>query len=432
MTRRTNEVDYELIVNGQKKVFHINMLKQYEERRPERPPEIACMVLTEEVGSDVEVPTFNAERRLGVKDVIINPGVGERETSELKGLFQKYQKVFSDLPGRTNVVECQLRVTSDKPVHIRQYPLPLVVQDAVEEEVGDMLRQGIIERSTSAYNAPLVPVKKPDGTLRVCVDFRGLNKILVSDAEPIPRVDVVFAKVAGKKYFSKLDLTKGYWQIPMEESSKEKTAFSCSQGLFQFRFMPFGLKTAAATFTKLMRTVLNGLRNVEHYIDDILIATDTWEEHLDTLEELFRRIQQAGMTIKPSKCKFGYSDITFLGHKLGMGRVATKEDILEKIQAARPPKTKKEVQSFLGLTGFYREFIPHYAEVANPLVELTKKGASNAVKWTSEHDKAFATLKQHMAAPPVLLAPNLQEEFVLRTDASNVALGAVLLQEKDS
>lgn len=242
----------------------------------------------------------------------------------------------------------------------------------------------------------------------------------------------MFAKVAGKKYFSKLDLTKGYWQIPMEESSKEKTAFSCSQGLFQFRFMPFGLKTAAATFTKLMRTVLNGLRNVEHYIDDILIATDTWEEHLDTLEELFRRIQQAGMTIKPCKCEFGYSDITFLGHKLGMGRVATKEDILEKIQAARPPKTKKEVQSFLGLTGFYREFIPHYAEVANPLVELTKKGASNAVKWTSEHDKAFATLKQHMAAPPVLLAPNLQEEFVLRTDASNVTLGAVLLQEKDS
>lgn len=196
--------------------------------------------------------------------------------------------------------------------------------------------------------------------------------------------------------------------------------------------MPFGLKTAAAVFTKLMRRVLHGLKNIEHYIDDILVATDTWEEHLEALEGLFYRLQEAKLTIKPTKCEFGFHAVSFLGHKLGMGRISTKEEILEKIQEANPPKNKKEVQSFLGLTGFYRDFIPHYAEIADPLVELTKKGASNIVKWTKAQQDAFETLKQHMANPPILVAPNLESEFVLRTDASEKALGAVLLQENDN
>lgn len=294
-----------------------------------------------------------------------------------------------------------------------------------------MLRMGIIERTESAYNAPLVAVKKVDGSYRICVDFRRLNGILIADVEPIPRMDVVFARVAHRKVFSKFDLAKGYWQIPMEEGSKEKTAFSCASGLFQFRFMPFGLKTAAATFTKLMRRVLEGIAHVEHYIDDILVATDTWEEHLQVLETLFQRLRAANLTVKPTKCEIGFEAVSFLGHKLGMGRVAAKDDILKRIQAAEIPKSKKQVQAFLGLTGYYREFIPQYADIAHPLVELTKKGAPNTVKWTEKEEAAFRQLKHRMEEPPVLLAPNTNKEFILRTDASDKALGAVLMQEEE-
>lgn len=232
-----------------------------------------------------------------------------------------------------------------------------------------MLDLGVIERSNSPYRFPLVGVKKPDGSIRVCVDFRRLNDVLVMDAETIPRVDVILVRVAQKRYFTKLDLTKGYWQIPMDEPSKEKTAFACSSGLFHFKFMPFGLKNAAAVFTRLMRKVLHGLQGVEHYIDDILVATDTWQEHLDTLDALFQRLLQAQLTVKPTKCEAGYDAVTFLGHTLGMGRIATNVNILNKIQTATTPTTKREIQSFLGLTGYYREFIPHYAEIVDPLVE---------------------------------------------------------------
>lgn len=366
VTRKKSEIDYELLVHNSKKVFHINMLKKYEEREAGVVDNVACMVVTE-MRDGVEMQTYSAGKSMGIEKVIINADLSRRQALEIDEKLHRFHDIFSDLPGSTDVVECKLVCTTDQPIHVKQYPLPLAVQSAIEEEVEVMLRQGIIERSNSAYNAPLVVVKKQDGSNRVCVDFRRLNNVLVADAEPIPRIDVVFAKVASKKYFSKLDLAKGYWQIPLEESSKAKTAFSCSKGLFQFKFMPFGLKTAAAVFTKLMRRVLQGLKNVEHYIDDILVATDTWEEHLDALEQVFQRIRRAKLTVKPTKCEIGFQGVTFLGHKLGMGRITAKEGILEKIQAAAAPKTKKEMRSFLGLTGFYREFIPGYAEIAAPL-----------------------------------------------------------------
>lgn len=429
VTRKKNDVDYELQLNGNKKVFHINMLKKYEERSPPNNQKIACMVISaeEEVA---EMPTCNLAKSMGSEKVIISPELNANKTSQVKALLEKYEEVFSDVPGKTTVLSCKIRLTTEQPVHVRQYPLPLSAQDPLETEVKEMLRMGIIERTESAYNSPLVAVRKADGSYRICVDFRRLNGILIADAEPIPRTDVVFARVAHRKFFSKFDLAKGYWQIPMEEESKDRTAFSCASGLFQFRYMPFGLKTAAATFTKLMRRVLEGIEHVEHYIDDILVATDTWEEHLQVLEKLFQRLRVANLTVKPTKCEVGFEAVSFLGHKIGMGHIATKDEILERIQSAEIPKTKKQVQSFLGLTGYYREFIPRYAEVAHPLVELTKKGAPNTVKWTEKEEAAFRQLKQRMEEPPVLLAPNMSKEFVLRTDASDNALGAVLMQEE--
>lgn len=209
MTCKRNEVDYELLVHGRKKIFHINMLKKYEERCPPSvSPSTTCMVLADDTEHGVLL--YSGSKSMGVEKIQICPSMKKSEALELQDRLQRYAVLFSDVPGRTTVQECKLQLTSDRPVYVNQYPLPLAVQEDIEKEVESMLKQGIVERSNSAYNAPLVAVKKPDGSTRVCVDFRGLNNILVSDAEPIPRVDVVFTKVADKKFFSKPDLTKGY------------------------------------------------------------------------------------------------------------------------------------------------------------------------------------------------------------------------------
>lgn len=217
----------------------------------------------------------------------------------------------------------------------------------------------------------------------------------------------------------------------MEPRSKHITAFSTRSGLYQFRYMPFGLKTAPAVFTRMIRKVVDGIPNIFHYFDDVLVATDSWEEHLDTLRTLFSRVRKANLTIKPKKTELGATSVVFLGHKIGEGIVRPMTQNVDKIRQACPPRTKKQVQSFLGLTGYYRDFIPDYAQISYPLSELIKKRAPNRFTWTQEHQLAFETLKTALTNRPVLRAPDLSKEFILRTDASDKCLGAVLLQEYD-
>lgn len=168
-----------------------------------------------------------------------------------------------------------MKIKTETPVNVKQYPLPLATRASVEEQVQAMLRLGILEISDSPFNAPVLIVKKPEGTDRVCVDFRRLNDVLVADAEPMPRADALFGTVGDKRYFSKIDFTKGYWQIPLTEESRAMTAFSTSSGLYHFRFMPFGIKIAPAVFSRLMKRVINGIPGVSHYYDDVLVATAT-------------------------------------------------------------------------------------------------------------------------------------------------------------
>lgn len=170
-----------------------------------------------------------------------------------------------------------MKVTTDTPIQVHQYPIPFSIQETVQEEVKEMLQRGIIEPSESPYQAPIVMVKKKDGTMRLCIDFRQLNKVLIPDSEPIPRVDMMFAKLGKSRYFSKFDFSKGYWQVSMHEDSKHMTAFSSTSGFYQFRFIPFGIKAAPAVFIRLMRKVVEGVSNIYHYFDDVLIATECWE-----------------------------------------------------------------------------------------------------------------------------------------------------------
>ncbi|CAJ0968166.1 unnamed protein product [Ranitomeya imitator] len=273
-----------------------------------------------------------------------------------------------------------------------------------------MLDLGVIEESHSAWSSPIVLIPKPDGSIRFCNDFRKLNAVSKFDAYPMPRVDELIDRLGKARYITTLDLTKGYWQIPLAEAAREKTAFATPEGLFQYVYMPFGLHGAPATFQRLMDRVLRPHRQyASAYLDDIVIYSMDWETHLQKVQ----------------------AEARYLGYVIGRGVIKPQIDKIQAIQGWPQPVNKKQVQAFLGIAGYYRRFIPNFAAMATPLTDLTKGKGSVMVKWTSAAEEAFHSLKQALCSQPVLVTPDFSSEFVVQTDASDTGVGAVLSQVRD-
>ena len=452
---KKNRMDYTIDLGKVQKTFHINMLKKYTRRVDDSEDVNAdanvCVVNTSDVldacctsviedepESDpvkfdslhkelIHLPTV--EPKESVKDVKINSELSQDHFSRVKRVIASYADVLTDLPGRTNLGQHEIQLLDDHPVRRRPYPIPHSLRQKVQDEVESMIKMDLVEPSDSPYASPLVIVKKPDGTDRYCVDFRLLNAKTRFDAEPVPDQTEIFAKLANDRYFTKLDLSKGYWQIPLTERARPLTAFITHHGLFHWKVMPFGLVNSGATFSRIMRRLLKGLEGVDNYIDDILIHSPTFEDHVQTLREVFRRLRSAGLTAKPSKCFIAYSEVEFLGHVVGKGQTKPRPAKIEAITNAKRPETKSQLRSYLGLTGYYRSFIPNYAMIAVPLTDRTKKGEPNKVRWGESQETAFQTLKDRLVKAPILHLPDLHKPFILRTDASDVGIAAVLLQE---
>ena len=274
-------------------------------------------------------------------------------------------------------------------------------------------------------------MKKADGSNRLCCNYKQLNKITVFDPEPMMSNEDVFNKLSGGKIYSKFDFCKGYWQIPMEENSKDMTTFICANGMFKFNVMPFGLVNSASTYNRMIRKILYGTKNLESYVDDVLAHTRDWNHHLEVLEEFFERVRKAHLTLKPKKCSIGYGKIDFLGHTLRGDSISPKVESIDKIADMPRPQNKKQVRSFLGAVNYYRKFIPHCAELMAPLSDQTKKQMPNMLEWNPILEKSFKELKEALAETPILKLPDLNKEFVIQTDASGVGLGCVLLQNHD-
>ena len=336
------------------------------------------------------------------------------------------------MPKPTDLETCTIKMTDKRPVYVKPRPIPHSQVEVVEKEVKEMLDLGVIEPATSAYNSPIVLVQKSGGSVRFCNDFRECNKVVEFDTEPITDVEHLFADLSGARYFSKLDLTKGYWAIQIAKEDRCKTAFSTSLGTFQWMYMPFGLKTAGSIFNRMMRKLLGPLnrKDVHHFMDDILIASATWEEHIAAIKTVLKRLKEANLAAKPSKCYFRFSHLSYLGHEIGNGKKWPEDEKVEKILKAKAPETKRELRAFLGLTGFYRSYVSSYSEIAAVLTDKTKKQESEKVKWNQDCQTAFDTLKKKLAENPVLTIPDHQLPFVLRTDASDRGMGAVLMQDQ--
>ena len=274
-----------------------------------------------------------------------------------------------------------------------------------------MLRQGVIWPSKSPWASSIVLVAKKDGSTRFCVDYRRLNAITKMDVFPLPRIDDSLVLLSKTKYFSTLDLASGYWQVAMDEESREKTAFVTHSGLYEFVVMPFGLCNAPATFQRLMETVLADLIRDKCivYIDDILVMGETLEDHLQNLKRVLQRLTEAGLKLKPAKCHFLQKKVEYLGHIVSAEGIAPDPRKVDAVRHFPQPDDLKRLRSFLGLTSYYRRFIQDFSVVANPLFALTRKNAPFV--WTQLCEEAFGRLKELMTGAPNTSLPRLRKSL---------------------
>ena len=303
-----------------------------------------------------------------------------------------------------------------------------------------MLQANVIRPSISPWAPPIVLVTKKDGSVHFCVDYRKLNQVAKFDAYPMPQIEEMIDMIGPAGVTTTLDLAKGYWQIPMDEESKDKTAFTTPFGLYEFEVMPFGLHSAPATFQRMINHTLRDCYHFARaYLDDIMIFSRSWEEHLVHLWKVLTRLQTAKLTINVakltinvSKCQFGKEEVHYLGHVIGGGTVKPDPQKLEAVNNYPRLVSKKEVRAFLRLAGYYRRFVPHFATTAEPLTELTKGRNPDQVKWSERCGEAFHKLKELLSTPPVLKVAEPNKQYVLQTDASKQGLGAVLSQIKEN
>lgn len=431
--RKVGTVNYEVEMVGKRKrtkVYHVNMLRKWHTPQAtsyfEDKEETDTEYSTDE-GETIPVPPcFNEDE----SEVFISSNLQKTQREQMERLLEEYKDIIQDKPGRTDQAEHRIETGDAVPIRQAPYRIPYAQREKMKEEIEKMEEMGVIQPSRSEWASPVVMVPKKDGTQRFCVDYRKLNKISSFDAYPMARIDDIIDRLGTAKYVSTIDLTRGYWQVPLTEESRKKTAFITPNGLYEFTTMPFGLHGAPATFQRLMDCVLQGSEEfVAALLDDIIIFSQTWTEHLHHVREVLERLRKAGLTARPSKCHFGMEEVVYLGHVVGGGKVKPTESKVQAVKDFPRPKTKTDVRAFLGLSGYYRKFIPNYAEIAAPLSDLTRKAAPQVVSWTDQCSKAFVLLKDRLCSLPVLHSPDLSKPFVVQTDASERGIGAVLSQE---
>ena len=281
----------------------------------------------EEVDADEEVEpdlpswglTEEAEQQCEYE---VSDHLTEEQKSSLQQLLAAFKDTLQNKRGRTQVTEHSLHTEGERPVRLRPYRLPYVYRRTVEKELNEMLKEGVISRSTSEWAAPVVLITKKNGELRFCVDYRRLNAISSMDSYPMPRADEMIDQLGRARFISTLDLSRGYWQVPMSVESRKKTAFITPYGLFEFNVMPFGLQGAPATFQRMMDQFLRGLEeSASAYIDDVVVHSVTWDDHLVALKAVLGVLKEAGLTVKPAKCHFAMKECCYLGHVVGNGQV---------------------------------------------------------------------------------------------------------------
>jgi hypothetical protein len=422
-----------------RQLCHINMLKKYHDRvgvTEEKVEVKPIAVVTNELeveeqirGGEEIVPKLkNSEILRNLDKKLAHLSGSQRQ--ELKELILEYTEIFPDVPSKTDIIEHDVDVGTARPIKQHPYRVNPLKRKKLKEEIDYMMENDIIEYSASGWSSPCLLVPKSDGTSRFVTDFRLINAVTKTDSFPIPRVEACIDQVGSCKYITKLDLLKGYWQVPLTERAREISALVTPDGLYQYRVMPFGMKNSAATFQRMVNKLIQDLEDVDGYIDDLIQHNHTWEEHMVGLRRLFGKLWDAKLTVNLGKSEFCKGTVQYLGHVVGNGQVRPVAAKVEAITNFPPPQNKKGIQRFLGMAGYYRKYCENFSSVVSPMTDLLKKNVH--FKWDDKCQEAFEKVKGMLVKEPILVMPDFEKQFKLLVDASEIGAGAVLMQEQST
>jgi hypothetical protein len=361
------------------------------------------------------------------------------QLSALKKLIIKHKRIFSDIPGLTDLVEFDIRTIDDEPVFCAPYPIPQALEAQARQEIDQALSLGLIAlvRGTvnaTSYAAPSIVVRKKESdSYRVVIDYRRLNARSLPNHYALPHLGQLIDIVSVAKYLSVLDLTRGYNQIKCSSSTVPKTGFTCLGKHYVSLRMPFGSSGSSAIAQTLIDLVCRGHEEYARgFVDDVCIFSNTWADHLNHLDAICAALSAAGLTVRPKKVQLAQRTLNFLGHIVGSGTKKPQPDKLLLVDSIAKPLVKRSLRAFLGTVGFYRHFIPNFAAIAAPMTDMLVKTHPTLLRWTPKGLAAFEALKQALITTPVLKAPDFTRPFTLMTDASEHHIAACLCQRDDS
>ena len=383
-----------------------------------------------------ESETVRIDRTQEVKRNLRTEHLNSEERDKITRLCQSFSDIFyleGDKLTFTNQVKHEINTGDAKPIFTKSYRYPHAHKQEVKTQMDKMLKQGIIRPSFSPWSSPVwVVPKKMDASgtqkWRIVIDYRKLNEVTVKDRYPLPNITDLLDQLGKCKYFSTIDLCSGFHQIQVEEQDIFKTAFSVDNGKYEYCRLPMGLSNSPSTFQRVMDNIMTGLQGAECliYMDDIIVYSSTLEEHLERLEHVFTRLADSNLKIQPDKCEFLRKEVAYLGHLVTPEGIKPNPSKVEAVVNFPPPRSPREVKQFLGLTGYYRRFVPNYAKIIKPLTKLLKKNVT--YDFNDKCMQSFDRCKALLTSAPILQYPDFEKDFILTTDASQHALGAVLSQ----
>ena len=430
-------------------VCHINMLKAYHEKpkpelvtlnnrlgleSPTHSKDCVGQVAEKEEDTESEVRLGNDQQPIKLQNSQILNDLGTKlshlplvQRKELAEVITQYREVFPDVPSKTNLIEHDVDVGDSAPIKQHPYRVSPMKKELLDKEVQYMLKNDIIEESQSNWSSPCILVPKHDGGFRFCTDFRKVNDKTKSDSFPIPRIADCIDQIGNAKFVSTFDMLKGYWQVPLTQRAREISAFVTPSGLYQYKVMPFGMKNAPATFQRMVNKLVRDIDGCEGYIDDVVIFSDNWSDHIHQIKRFFQIMREAKLTINLMKSEFGKASVKYLGHIVGQGQVRPLDAKIQTIVKYPIPTSRKELARFLGMAGYYRNFCLNFSDIAAPLTNLLSKRVKFV--WTDDCQLAFDKVKLLLQKSPVLKSPDYEKPFKLIIDSSDVGTGSVLVQE---
>ena len=362
--------------------------------------------------------------------------LNKEQQEQLLKLLSKFEAAFSTAKaplGKVTCLKAEIKTNPpDQVVYTPQYRIPHALRGELEKIIQDLLKQGVIEPCLSPYSNPVLLVKKKNGTWRFAQDCRNLNKILVDQIYPLPRIGEVLESLQGMEYFTSLDARSGFHQIEVAEEDTDKLAFRVHNGTYKFKRLVFGLKNSTYIFQKAIDIILREIlgKSAMCYVDDIVIYSKSWLEHLNHLREALTLLVKGGLKLALNKSEFGKKKLLFLGFEVSGEGVRPNPEKVKDILKIPPPTCEKEIRQFVAAAGFFRTLIPKFAEITAPLTELLKKDVPFV--WTNKENEAFVKLKQALTSDPITIHPNFEKTFFLHTDASLLSLGACLTQQGEN